>query len=69
MDRETLGKILGWVIITVTAWFAALAVMGYWLADILPWQWTPEERIIHLCLQTVFIVGYALTTVPWRAQK
>lgn len=59
MTREFLGQLLGWLVVTVGAWFVALAVMGYGLGSILPWYWTTEQRFLHLIVQLVLIVIYA----------
>ncbi len=63
MTRELFGQLLGWVIITVVAWFVALAIMGYGLGSLFPWEWTIKQRFAHLTIQMVLLSLY------WGARR
>jgi hypothetical protein len=67
--RETLGQLLGWLIVTMGAWFVALLVMAYGLGDILPWHWTIGERSAHLAIQLALIVAYARWIKPREERR
>lgn len=59
MTRELLGQTLGWLAVTVAAWFLALLLMAYGLGDIRPWLWSVGERFTHLLIQLGLIIAYA----------
>lgn len=66
MTKELFGQLLGWLVVTVGAWFLSLLIMGYGLGDIVPWHWTQETRFQHLGLQFVLIAVYAYIMLPRR---
>ena len=58
------NSVAHWALVTIGAWFAALALLGYVGGSILPWDWTANMRAAHLAVQFILIGAYASLVRP-----